>query len=204
MTRSARSRRLAYAGFAALAATHLLPWATPALAADRDTGLARMVGVWQLDTRSSDDPLRALTRARLTAPPPLPSDRRGDEAERPALLDALQGRVEEVVRGDSVLTFTYASPNLQVTYWDDRRRAFTVDGRPEEVATEGGSVRQEVEWIGSDRLRVKTDGGDGKRIEIYELGDRGDKLFVTVEIYRKGLKRPFSFDRVYHRVTASD
>jgi hypothetical protein len=51
---------------------------------------------------------------------------------------------------------------------------------------------------------VKTDGGDGKRIEIYELGDRGDKLFVTVEIYRKGLKRPFSFDRVYHRVTASD
>jgi hypothetical protein len=176
--------------------------AAGAAAADRDTGLARLVGVWQLDSRVSDDPVRELQQASRAGPPP--ASRRGDRdaGEAAARLDLLERRVGEAVRGDEVLTFAYETPSLRIAYWDDHQRVLRVDGKPVDVDTEDGAAKAEAGWKASDRLVVKTEGPSGRRVEIFELGDRGDHLFVTVEIYRKGFKQPFSYDRVYDRVTA--
>lgn len=196
-------RRLTVATFGLAGLVGLLASAAPAAGGDRDVGLGRMVGVWQLDSRVSEDPLRMLQRARLAGPPSRPQRRGGDEAEEPGALDLLERRVTAAVRGDSVLTFAYDAPNLRITDWDDHQRVLQVGGKATDVETDGGMARVAAAWKGSDRLVVTTEGAEGKRIDVYELGDRGSTLFVTVELHRKGRQRPFSYDRVYHRVTAA-
>ncbi len=44
----------------------------------------------------------------------------------------------------------------------------------------------------------------GKVVEVFELGGRGEKLFVTVDLYQKGSSRRFSFQRLYNRIDATD
>ena len=198
-TTGTRRAATALAGLVALCLPPLVP--APSTAADRDSGLARMVGVWQLDSKVSEDPLRKLRAALRGAPPP----RRADAEERSAAAGGeLEQRLLPLTRGVGVLTLSYSAPELTVTYWDDRQRVLRVDGKKAALEEEGRQVVVEAGWKGSDRLVVETRSGPGeRRLEIWELGERGDKLFVTFELYRKGHRWPFRFERLYNRVTSA-
>jgi len=179
--------------------------ASPAPAADRGAGLARLAGVWQLDARVSDDPLRMVRSAESRRPAPGRSERGRAEGGRPEPgAEQLAERVTEVVAGANVLVIAWNDPRLTITTWDDRERTLVV-GRKVDEEGPRGPVRVTASWKGSDRLVVATEGDPaGRRLEIYELGGRGDQLFVTVELKVAGSKWPFSFERVYNRVAAGE
>ena len=170
--------------------------AAPSPAADRDTGLARLTGVWQLDHRVSEDPERMLRQGGGFAP-----RRRGQEAPQPHF----GTRVKLVTQGSNVLTFTYRDRVVTVTNLHDVVRTLRVDGKKHAVTRGDLALEVEAGWKSSDRLVVKTTGAPGGWIrETFELGERGDKLFVTVELQRKGSKWPFVFERLYHRRAGSE
>ena len=169
-------------------------------AGDKDAGLQALVGVWRLDSNVSEDPQRLLRKARGRSPGQGRSERDGGEDSRGA---SLEDRVAELTAGAEVLTFAYQEELLTLTYWDDRERHFRIDGKKVSESRPAGSVQVQASWKSSDRLIVKTTGAPaGRVVEIFEMGSRGDKLFVTIELYRKGSKYPFSFECLYNRVTS--
>lgn len=170
-----------------------------ARAGDKEAGLQALVGVWRLDRNVSEDPKRMLRQARGRSPGPGRSDRGGGENSPDPNLEE---RVDALTAGAEVLTFAYKDELLTLTYWDDRQRVFRVDGKKVAETRSAGSVEVQASWKSSDRLIVKTGAPAGKEVEIFEMGERGDKLFVTVELYRKGSKDPFSFECLYQRVTS--
>jgi hypothetical protein len=179
--------------------------AAPAPASDRAEGLARLAGVWQLDHRVSDDPIRMLRSAGVPPPGERPGGRRSPEArredERAEGVGLLEERLEAFTEGIGVLTIAFEDPELSITYWDDRERVLVVNGKERDAEGPRGPVRVEADWGSSDRLVVKTHGDPaGKVVEVFEIGGRGEKLFVTVDLYRKGTKRRFSFQRLYYRL----
>lgn len=160
-------------------------------AADREAGLARLVGVWQIDQQVSEDPHRILRQADRRYVP-----RQGKEKARPAFGQ----RATMVTDGTNVLTIAYGEGEVTLTDWNDAIQTLHVDGKRWPAERGGIAVEVEAGWKSSDRLVVKTTGAPGGWIrESYELGERGDKLFVTVELQRKGSKFPFTFKRLYHR-----
>ncbi len=188
----------------------LLLAAPPVAAGGKEEGLARMAGIWQLDTRASDDPRRTLDEARRDAearnsakgrtgrrrPEDAPRDREGA-----MVLDDLRERTKRWLDGGQVLTVDVDGHVVTITDWRDRQRSLQVDGKRVPVEIDGAPAVAEASWRSSDRLVVKTTGGPGgKSVEIYELGNRGQTLFLTVELEIKGWGQPFAFDRVYHRV----
>ena len=184
-------RRIAGAGALLLAVTFTVT-APLANAGGREAGLARLVGVWQLDQRVSDDPGRLL-RPRGGGPPPAD---RGEDRPRP---DYRQ-RAAMVIEGANVLTFAYNEGELTITNWDDEVQVLVVNGKKRQAQRKGIDVQVEAGWKSSDRLVVKTTGAPGGWIrETYELGGRGEKLFVTVELQRQGSRWPLSFQRLYNR-----
>lgn len=177
-------------------AVGLLSAPLPASAGDRESGLARLVGVWQIDQRVSDDPQRLLRQADRGSVP-----RQGKEKPRSEFGE----RVSMVTEGANVLTIAYAEGVATLTDWHDAVQTLQVDGKRRSAERGGNAVEVEAGWKSSDRLVVKTTGVPGGWIrETYELGERGDKLFVTVELQRKGSRFPFAFDRLYHRAVAQD
>jgi hypothetical protein len=170
--------------------------AAAATAAERDAGLAQLVGIWQLDHRVSEDPRRLLHQEE--APP---RDPRGRSKEPPP--QSFAERVKMVTDGGDVLTLAYHAPTLTITDWNDAVITFEVDGKSRPVERQGMRVEVEAGWKGGDRLIVKTVGAPGGWIrETYELGGRGDKLFVTVELQRQGAKYPLTFKRLYNKAGA--
>jgi len=165
-------------------------------AAERDRA-AELVGVWRLDRQVSDDPERELSQARLRLIP-------GDDAEASERLEQLQRRLTVFLDRIEILTIAWAEPVFTFTYWDEQPRALTLGAKTVEQRPEG-PVEVKVSWKSSDRLVVKTGGlADGWTRESYELGGRGDKLFVTIELQRRGSKVPFSFERLYNRAPAAE
>ncbi|MCZ6727319.1 MAG: hypothetical protein O7A98_08175 [Acidobacteria bacterium] len=170
------------------------------VAGDKQAGLRALVGVWRLDRNVSEDPRRLLRQARRRSAGRGRSDRGGGEN---SLDPSLEERVDALTAGAEVLTFAYRDELLTLIYWDDRQRVFRVDGKKVAETRPAGRVEVQASWKSSDRLIVKTTGGPaGKEVEIFEIGERGDKLFVTVELYRKGSKDPFSFESLYFRVAS--
>jgi hypothetical protein len=185
----------------------LLLQATPAVTADKAERLLALVGVWQLDSRVSEDPLRMLRQMEGRSPGSGGGRRGGagdrDAAEGDSSLARLEERLGEFTSGEEVLTLASTDSQLTITYWDDHQRVLRVDGKKVEEMRADGAVSVKASWGSSDRLLVRTESSTvGKTLEIFELGDRGDKLFVTVELYPKGSKRPFSFQRLYNKLTS--
>ena len=175
---------------AALIVVSLLP--TPATGGDREAGLRALAGVWQLDQRISDDPHRRLREERGRRPP-----RRGDKGP-----PDFGPRIELVTKGSNVLTIAYTDGTLAITDWNDDVLELEVDGKKRSATRQGMPVELEAGWKSSDRLVVRTTGVPGGWIrETYELGQRGAKLFVTVELQRRGSKYPFVFERLYNRTS---
>jgi len=167
-----------------------------ASAGDRESGLARLVGVLQIDQRVSDDPQRLLRQVGRGSAPRQGREKGGSEFGQ---------RVSMVTEGANVLTITYLEGVVTLTDWRDAVQTLRVDGKRWPAERGGMSVEVEAGWKSSDRLVVKTTGTPGGWIrETYELGDRGDKLFVATELQRKGSRFPFTFDRLYHRAVAQD
>jgi hypothetical protein len=191
-----------HAWAAGLALIWLAASLSPAAAgsADRDAGLVRLVGVWQLDVRVSEDPRRLLHRQQA---PPRDPHLRGKAGREPAP-QSFDERVKMVTEGADVLTIAYHALTLTITDWNDAVRTLEVDGKSRSVERQGVRVDVEAGWKGSDRLIVTSAGAPGGWIrETYELGGRGELLFVTVELQRLGLKEPLTFRRLYNKTGAS-
>ena len=109
-------------------------------------------------------------------------------------------RAKMVVEGSNVLTIAHREGEVSFTDWNDVVQTLRVDGRKWPAERGGFAVTVEAEWKSSDRLVVRTTGVPGGWIlETYELGERGDKLFVRVELQRPGSKTRFTFNRLYNR-----
>jgi len=105
-----------------------------------------------------------------------------------------------VTYGSNVVTIAYREGELSLTDWNDAVQTFRVDGKKRPAKRQEFDVSVKSEWKSSDRLVVRTEGAPGGWVrETYELGERGDKLFVLVELQRPGSKSTFSFTRLYHR-----
>ncbi len=190
--------------------------------ADKD-GLSTLAGVWQLDTRASEDP-RAMLPRRDTfgEEPEQPEVRRengrtvrtwsfggGNRRDRRAIYEELRQKALSIHEGAEVLAIHVEGDTVAMTDWNEVERRWTVDGKrqPASFALAGTEIPVEVEasWRSSDRLVVETTGAPGgKIIEIFEPGNRGLTLFVKTEIRVPKSRLPFVYQRVYHRLSSAD
>jgi len=165
-----------------------------------------IAGPWVLNAKLSDKAPRIIPRAHGNRERSDESEarhwrRHGDDGQGPPGVSAAARGFQEIFSATR-LYITQHSPEVDVLYDGHRLRQIFTDGRGS-VATASGSVRPELgpsiaSWYKGELVVDTTPQPDTHVVEHFKPSADGRILTITTRINHIGMKKPYTFKRVFY------